>query len=98
MLTVIWILCLFATGFAIFFRMKISFRDMGFRIKTAFFPPRTANSGILLAFFLLLLLFPLVAGMEFFLRTDANVLVVIFFLFWIYQWIKIVWNSEEKKP
>ncbi|NCN10257.1 MAG: hypothetical protein GW938_10475 [Leptospira sp.] len=48
--------------------------------------------GIL--FLVFLLIAPLVVGFSFYLKSDANVVVVLAFLIWIYQWIKAIWNSS----
>ncbi|PJE00903.1 MAG: hypothetical protein CK427_12510 [Leptospira sp.] len=45
--------------------------------------------------FLVFLIFaPLVIGFTFYLQSDANVVVVLAFLIWTYQWIKAIWNSS----
>ncbi|MEM7179605.1 MAG: hypothetical protein AAF518_01735 [Spirochaetota bacterium] len=52
-------------------------------------------------FFLLFLLLPLVWGLSLYLRTDANVLFVIFTMVWSYNWIKFILQpdkSAKSKP
>ncbi|TGK84255.1 hypothetical protein EHQ31_06115 [Leptospira montravelensis] len=49
---------------------------------------------VLLISFLLFLLFPLTLGFSFFLRTDANVLVVIVWIIWAYNWSKYSFFRE----
>ncbi|MCG6142906.1 LIC10362 family protein [Leptospira bandrabouensis] len=49
---------------------------------------------VLLASFVLFLLFPLTLGFSFFLRTDANVLVVIVWIIWAYNWSKYSFFRE----
>jgi hypothetical protein len=43
---------------------------------------------ITLCFFCSFLLLPLFWGLAFFLKTDANILVVLFTMVWSYNWIK----------
>ncbi|MCT8333084.1 hypothetical protein NUH30_05325 [Leptospira sp. 85282-16] len=49
---------------------------------------------VLLISFILFLLFPLTLGFSFFLRTDANVLVVIVWIIWAYNWSKYSFFRE----
>ncbi|WP_407658922.1 LIC10362 family protein [Leptospira soteropolitanensis] len=49
---------------------------------------------ILLSAFALFLLFPLSLGFTFFLQTDANVLVVIVWIIWAYNWSKYSFFRE----
>ncbi|BDA78154.1 hypothetical protein LPTSP3_g10840 [Leptospira kobayashii] len=44
--------------------------------------------------FLLFLLLPLTLGLSLYLKTDGNVLVVIFFIIWAYNWSKYVFLRE----
>jgi hypothetical protein len=39
----------------------------------------------------------LVVGLDFYLKTDANVLIVLIFFVWDYQWIKIIWNGDLER-
>ena len=48
---------------------------------------------LLLAFGLFLVL-PLFWGLSFYLRTDYNVVIVVFFLFWSYNWIKYIYFKD----
>lgn len=98
MLTALLLILFFGLGYVILFRFRIPWRNLPKEIHNSFYHLNRASSWILLVFFLVILLFPLICGLEFFLKTDANVVVVIFFFFWCYQWIKIVWNSMEKIP
>lgn len=49
-------------------------------------------------FFLFFLLLPLVWGLSLYLRTDANVLFVIFTMLWAYNWIKLTLQPDKKLP
>ncbi|EMY68955.1 LIC10362 family protein [Leptospira vanthielii] len=49
---------------------------------------------VLLISFALLLLLPLTLGFTFFLRTDANVVVVIVWIIWAYNWSKYTFWRE----
>ncbi|MCC5815617.1 MAG: hypothetical protein JJT78_12745 [Leptospira sp.] len=99
MISAIWIFALFALAGIVFFVQKLSpASELAFRIRSAILSPTRDGAWALILLFLAIIFFPLVVGLDFFLKTDANVLVVIFFLFWLYQWIKIIWNSTEKIP
>jgi hypothetical protein len=55
---------------------------------------RSSSTDFIYCLFLIAwILLPLGLGMPVFLRTDANVLVVLIFLVWSYQSFKLVWNS-----
>lgn len=101
MISLIWILWIAFIGFLVFGKEKYSFRGFPSSIKASFGVSSASERkgrGWVILLFLTILLSPLVVGLDFFLKTDANVLVVVFFLFWFYQGIKLVWNSEEKNP
>ncbi|TDY72111.1 hypothetical protein CLV96_1096 [Leptospira meyeri] len=53
----------------------------------------TPNLVLLIAFSLFLL-FPLTLGFSFYLRSDANVLVVILWIIWAYNWSKYSFFRE----
>ncbi|PJZ44080.1 LIC10362 family protein [Leptospira brenneri] len=53
----------------------------------------TPNLVLLIAFSLFLL-YPLTLGFSFYLRTDANVLVVILWIIWAYNWSKYTFWRE----
>gem|GEM_PF-2229732 len=71
-------------------------------LSTGFFPALSQSPKnlklpinlILFFSFLLFLLLPLTAGLSLFLKTDGNVLVVIFFIIWAYNWSKYVFLRE----
>jgi len=50
---------------------------------------------VLLTYFLFLIL-PLFWGLGFFLKSDANVVVVLFTIVWIYNWIKYTYFYPEE--
>ncbi|EMO24754.1 hypothetical protein LEP1GSC170_4921, partial [Leptospira interrogans serovar Bataviae str. HAI135] len=41
------------------------------------------------------MLLPLFWGLTFFLKTDANVLIVIGFMIWTYYWLKYLLSTDE---
>jgi hypothetical protein len=49
-----------------------------------------------LAFFCFMIL-PLLWGLNFYLKSDANVLVTVLALAWIYNWIRILYFSKKEK-
>lgn len=49
---------------------------------------------LLIAYFLFMIL-PFFWGLTFFLKTDANVVVVILALSWIYNWTKYIFLNEK---
>ncbi|XDD47551.1 hypothetical protein AB3N60_05545 [Leptospira sp. WS39.C2] len=49
---------------------------------------------VLILAFLLFLTFPLTLGFHFYLRTDANVLVVVVWIIWAYNWSKYSFFRE----
>ncbi|TGN09119.1 LIC10362 family protein [Leptospira ilyithenensis] len=55
---------------------------------------KTPTHFILFFSFLLFLFLPLTTGLSLYLKTDANVLVVIFFIIWAYNWSKYVFLRE----
>ncbi|TGK34960.1 hypothetical protein EHQ12_11710 [Leptospira gomenensis] len=58
------------------------------------FPLRRNSVFLLLSLFAWMLL-PLFWGLAFFLKTDANVLIVIGFMIWTYYWLKYLLTSSE---
>jgi len=98
MATAVFIFLLLVLGVKIFYKNQIPLRKLPYAIQTSFRNPTQKESWVFIAFFLVVLFFPLVSGLEFFLRTDWNAFVVIFFLFWAYQWSRIVWYSEKENP
>jgi hypothetical protein len=65
------------------------------QIRNASSSPLKRDSYILLISFLLFLVLPLFWGLSFFLVSDGNVLVVIFTIAWIYNWLKYTFFLEE---
>lgn len=55
----------------------------------------TSESVYLLLAFTCFLLLPLFWGLTFLIKSDWNVIVVLFFFSWSYKWIKIIFLKEE---
>lgn len=64
-------------------------------IKEATFHPNKINSVIIILFFLIFLTLPLFWGLTFFLQSDGNVIVVLFTIAWIYNWIKYTYLAHQ---
>ncbi|MCB1158256.1 MAG: hypothetical protein H7A25_14650 [Leptospiraceae bacterium] len=43
------------------------------------------------------LLLPLIWGLSLFLKTDFNVIIVILWMFWVYNWLKYILQEKKKK-
>lgn len=93
MIAFIWILSFLAFSYLVFFSQKIKPSNLILEFRKSFSKLGTGESWIRIGYFFTILLFPLIVGMNFYLKTDANVVVVLVFFVWVYQWIKIVWNS-----
>jgi hypothetical protein len=65
------------------------------QIRNAASSPLQRDSYILLISFFIFLVLPLFWGLSFFLVSDGNVLVVIFTIAWIYNWLKFTFFLEE---
>ncbi|XDD43742.1 hypothetical protein AB3N58_05135 [Leptospira sp. WS60.C2] len=63
-------------------------------IQTATAQWKSTPHLILLVAFVLFLVLPLTIGFQFYLRTDANVLVVIVWIIWAYNWSKYSFFRE----
>ncbi|TGL63374.1 LIC10362 family protein [Leptospira sarikeiensis] len=63
-----------------------SLDDIRLDIEASFSLPLVGNSWIWFLFLLSFFLLPFFWGLTFYLKSDANVLVIIFGLFWIYFW------------
>ncbi|TGK15510.1 LIC10362 family protein [Leptospira stimsonii] len=57
--------------------------------------PFQKNSLFLLLSLCAWMLLPLFWGLAFFLKTDANVLIVIGFMVWTYYWLKYLFSTDE---
>ncbi|MBM9578246.1 hypothetical protein JWG45_13900 [Leptospira sp. 201903070] len=57
--------------------------------------PFQKNSLFLLLSLSAWMLLPLFWGLAFFLKTDANVLIVIGFMVWTYYWLKYLFSTDE---
>lgn len=57
--------------------------------------PLRKNSIFLLLSLSAWMLLPLFWGLVFFLKTDANVLIVIGFMIWTYYWLKYLFTPSE---
>jgi len=65
------------------------------KIRNAANSPLQRDSYILLISFFIFLVLPLFWGLSFFLVSDGNVVVVIFTIAWIYNWLKYTFFLEE---
>jgi len=97
MISAIWTIVLSVLGILVFIQKNKSFGELRDGIKNALLHPTQKDSWMLLGFLFFLLLFPLVAGLDFYLKSDANVLIVLIFFVWDYQWIKIIWNGDLER-
>lgn len=97
MISAIWTIVLSVLGILVFLQKKKSFVELRFGIKNAILHPLQKDSWFLLGFLFFLLLFPLIVGLDFYLKSDANVLIVLIFFVWDYQWIKMIWNGDLER-
>ncbi|TGL74459.1 LIC10362 family protein [Leptospira yasudae] len=65
------------------------------RFQDALNSPFQKESLFLLLSLCAWMLLPLFWGLAFFLKTDANVLIVIGFMIWTYYWLKYLLSTEE---
>ncbi|MBK8398051.1 MAG: hypothetical protein IPL26_22780 [Leptospiraceae bacterium] len=56
---------------------------------------KNAGSIFLLSSYLLFMLLPFFWGLTFFIKTDANVVIVILGFTWIYNWTKYIFLNEK---
>ncbi|XDD51877.1 hypothetical protein AB3N59_02315 [Leptospira sp. WS92.C1] len=63
--------------------------------KNVLHTPFRKNSILLLLSLCSWMLLPLFWGLAFFLKTDANVLIVIGFMIWTYYWLKYLFSTNE---
>ncbi|WCL50412.1 hypothetical protein [Leptospira sp. GIMC2001] len=91
----IWVVLLVIFGYKVFSSNKNDYKSLLFSTRKAILQPLAPGNWVFIIFYLLILLSPLVFGLAIYLRTDANVVVVLVFYVWLYQWIKAVWNSYE---
>ncbi|EMJ94302.1 LIC10362 family protein [Leptospira alstonii] len=73
------------------------FKPSVFRLKfqDALHSPFQKESVFLLLSLCTWMLLPLFWGLTFFLKTDANVLIVIGFMVWTYYWLKYLLSTDE---
>lgn len=96
MIALQWTFGVAILGYVLFLQKKAPISQAGLRIRRAFSQDPVAPRSLHLLFFIAVLFWPLVAGMDLWARTDANVIVVLVFFAWAYQWIKFVWNSQPE--
>jgi hypothetical protein len=71
---------------------SISYSEISKSMRESIKDPLDLSNILLLLFFLSFLILPFSWGLTFYLRTDANVLVVLLGMVWIYNWIKYVFQ------
>ncbi|EIE02785.1 LIC10362 family protein [Leptospira licerasiae] len=67
-------------------KFPISLDEIRLEIEATFATPFSGKSWIWFLFLISFFLLPFFWGLTFFLKSDANVLVIILGLFWIYFW------------
>ncbi|QDK24169.1 LIC10362 family protein [Leptospira weilii] len=65
------------------------------KLQNALHSPFQKESVFLLLSLCIWMLLPLFWGLAFFLKTDANVLVVIGCMIWTYYWLKYLFSTDE---
>ncbi|WP_367898012.1 hypothetical protein AB3N61_15355 [Leptospira sp. WS58.C1] len=85
---VLTLVCLFALvlGIRNLGKFPLSLEEFRLEIETSFANPFSGKSLIWFLFLISFFLLPFFWGLTFFLQSDANVLVIILGLFWIYFW------------
>lgn len=85
---VLTLICLLALVFGIrnLGKFPKSIEEIRLEIETSFATPFSGKSWIWFLFLISFFLLPFFWGLTFFLQSDANVLVIILGLFWIYFW------------
>lgn len=85
---VLTLVCLFALvlGIRNIGKFPLSLEEFRLEIETSFANPFSGKSLIWFLFLISFFLLPFFWGLTFFLQSDANVLVIILGLFWIYFW------------
>ncbi|TGK84613.1 hypothetical protein EHQ24_06380 [Leptospira noumeaensis] len=89
-------LLFFALLFAFRFRKLVPHPETNVleQIQVATNDWKSTPHWVLLLTFILFLFYPLTLGFSFFLRTDANVVVVILWVIWAYNWSKYTFWRE----
>ncbi|MCC6274910.1 MAG: hypothetical protein IT569_03565 [Leptospiraceae bacterium] len=75
---------------------EFKFRSIRNSLQKAITPPTGTESVLMIVFFVSMLLLPLFWGLAFFLKTDGNVIVVLIFMAWCYNWIKHIFFNETE--
>ncbi|EMK00383.1 MULTISPECIES: hypothetical protein [unclassified Leptospira] len=85
---VLTLVCLFALvlGIRNLGKFPLSLQEFRLEIETSFANPFSGKSLTWFLFLISFFLLPFFWGLTFFLQSDANVLVIILGLFWIYFW------------
>lgn len=93
MVTIVWLGLFFYLKSKGEFGKKIN--DLKYSIKNSIKKPMEKHAVLWILFFVLFLLLPLFWGLAFYLRSDVNVVVVLGFLIWMYNWIKYIFITNE---
>ena len=79
-----------------YFKKKEPILSLGFLPSLRTTPQNLKSKPHLFIFvtYILFLLFPLTIGLSYYLHSDANVLVVIIWILWTYNWVKYTFWRE----
>ena len=78
-------------------KFEISFFSIIDQLRLAIKNLKELSSIYLLLSYIGFMLLPLFWGLSFYLQTDANVVVVVFFIIWVYNWTRYIFLYEKKK-
>lgn len=94
------IFLLLTSGLYLLFKKVINFSSLKLSLinfKNCFVYPKDLDSYVAIFFSIVFLIIPVFLGLSNFLRTDGNVVVVIFAIAWIYNWIKYTYLVDKLK-
>jgi hypothetical protein len=74
---------------------ELTYSSIANALRNAVADWKSAGSLYLLTAYLLFMLLPFFWGLTFFLKTDANVVIVILAFSWIYNWTKYIFLNEK---
>jgi hypothetical protein len=78
-------------------KIEISFFSIINELRNSVRNWKELSSIYLILFYIGFMFLPLFWGLSFYLKSDANVVVVVFFIIWVYNWTRYIFLYEKKK-
>ncbi|MCE9500019.1 MAG: hypothetical protein K8R21_05920 [Leptospira sp.] len=90
------LVCILSLGLAVKTgRTEVSFTSIVSSLRNSINNISESHSVLILIFFISFLFLPLFWGLSFFLRTDGNVVIVVVFIIWSYNWVKYIFYVDS---